>query len=279
MSATRTYVITGTSGMLAGALRARLESQGHRVIGVDVDPGADVVADLADAGGRRQMVRDIERLSGGCVDAVVAAAAMVGVFPDTDRMVRVNYFGVLATLEGLRPLLGRSAAPRAVTFSSIGMLHRPVPGLVDACLSGDEEAAAQAALRADDQPAVYTTTKRALSLWLRRAAVSAEWAGAGIPLNAVAPGMTRRDDFELDPESEFARFLGELEPRPLNRVGRLDDVASLVDWLASPDNGSMTGQILFVDGGTEAQLRGPDLWPGFWPDPHPTAPMPEIKRK
>ena len=278
MTEFRTYVITGTSGLLAGALRERLERQGHRVIGVDIDASAEVTADLSSAEGRAGMLRDVEALSDGRIDAVVAAAAMVGVFADTARMVSTNYFGVLATLEGLRPLLARSPAPRAATFASVSLLHRPVPGLVEACFSGDEDAAAAVAVSAEDQPAVYTTTKRALSQWLRRRAVSADWAGNGIPLNAVAPGMTRRDDFDWDPGSPFGRFMRELEPRPLHPVSRLDHVASLVDWLTSVDNGAMTGQILFVDGGTEAVLRGEDIWPGFWPDPHPTAPMPDIKR-
>src|SRR4249920_2141896 len=105
MTEVRTYVITGTSGMLAGALRQRLEEQGHRVVGVDVDASADVIADLSSANGRDQMLRDVEALTEGRIDAVVAAAAMVGVFPDTGLMVRTNYFGVRATLEGLRPML------------------------------------------------------------------------------------------------------------------------------------------------------------------------------
>ena len=70
----------------------------------------------------------------------------------------------------------------------------------------------------------------------------------------------------------------ELELRPLHPVSRLDHVASLVDWLTSVDNGEMTGQILFVDGGTGAVLRGDDLWPGYWPDPHPSGPVPDIQR-
>jgi hypothetical protein len=89
--------------------------------------------------------------------------------------------------------------------------------------------------------------------------------------------MTRRDDFDWDPDWRFGRFMGELEPRPLHPVRRLDHVASQVDWLTSVDNCVMT-QILFVDGGTAALLRGDDLWPGYWPDPHPSTPMPDIQR-
>lgn len=39
----------------------------------------------------------------------------------------------------------------------------------------------------------WQTTKRAVSRWIRRHAVDAEWAGAGIPLNAVAPGLVRTE--------------------------------------------------------------------------------------
>ena len=59
MTESRTYVITGTSGMLAGALRQRLEGQGHRVVGIDVDASAEVVADLSSADGRASMLRDV----------------------------------------------------------------------------------------------------------------------------------------------------------------------------------------------------------------------------
>jgi len=36
---------------------------------------------------------------------------------------------------------------------------------------------------------IYGSTKRAISRWVRRECIKPEWAGAGIPLNAVGPGM------------------------------------------------------------------------------------------
>ena len=36
---------------------------------------------------------------------------------------------------------------------------------------------------------IYGTTKRAVSRWIRRESIKADWAGAGIPLNAVGPGI------------------------------------------------------------------------------------------
>lgn len=279
MSEARTYVITGTSGRLAGAAKAHFEAAGNRVIGVDVAEGADVVVDLSVPQGRAQLVEQVGDLTGGRVDAVISAAAMVGVFADTARVVRTNYFGAVATLEGLRGFLAHSPAPRAVAFASVSLLHQPVPRLVDACLSGDEDAAAAIGETAEDHAAVYTTTKRALARWVRRQSVTPQWAGAGITLNAVAPGITRHETLQWDPTSEYARYMDVLEPRLLAPVSRPAHVVALLDWLTSVDNAATTGQVIFIDGGTEALLRGDDLWPGHWPDPHPSAPTPPIAQE
>ncbi len=278
MTESRTYVIIGTSGMLAGALRQRLEGQGHRVVGVDVDTSAEVVADLSSADGRARMLRDVEALTEGRIDAVVAAAAMVGVFPDTALMVRTNYFGVLATLEGLRPLLARSPAPRAATFASVSLL-RPAHSRSRRGVSERRRGSRRRGGGVGRRPAGGLHDDQAGAVAMAAPASRLGRLGREPhPSQRRRTGMTRRDDFEWDPESQFGRFMRELEPRPLHPVSRLDHVASLVDWLTSVDNGAMTGQILFVDGGTEALLRGDDLWSGYWPDPHPSAPMPDIQR-
>ena len=55
------------------------------------------------------------------MDAVLANA---GLATPTAKTVAINYFGTLATLEGLRPLLVDSPAPRAVAVTSMASLHR-----------------------------------------------------------------------------------------------------------------------------------------------------------
>ena len=52
--------------------------------------------------------------------------------------VRVNYFGAVATLERLRPLLLGSDAPRAVVVASEAVFHETDDAIVDACLAGDD---------------------------------------------------------------------------------------------------------------------------------------------
>ena len=137
-----------------------------------------MVGDLATGDGRAKLVEGVARLSGGRIDAIVANAG--GGPPET--MLSLNFFGAVATLEGLRPLLEASAAPRAVMVSSIGSLAPNDPGLVEACLSEDECAATAAArdvLAAGSAPSdLYNGAKRALNRWCRRVAAKPQWARA-----------------------------------------------------------------------------------------------------
>ena len=110
---------------------------------------------------------------------------------------QVNYFGAVATLEGLRPLLARSDAPRAVVTASSSVLTGADPALLEACLVGDEAAAVAAA--GPVGLLGYPTTKRAIARWVRREAPTDAWAGAGIALNAVAPGRGAHPDDQAAP--------------------------------------------------------------------------------
>ena len=49
-------------------------------------------------------------------------------------------------------------------------------------------------------------------------------------------------------------------PMPIGRDARPEEIAELLLWLASPANSMMVGQILFIDGGAEATVRGDTLW-------------------
>jgi len=49
-------------------------------------------------------------------------------------------------------------------------------------------------------------------------------------------------------------------PMPIGRDAQPEEIAELLLWLASPANSMMVGQILFIDGGAEATVRGDTLW-------------------
>jgi len=47
---------------------------------------------------------------------------------------------------------------------------------------------------------------------------------------------------------------------PIGRDARPEEMAELLLWLASPANSVMVGQVIFIDGGAEATVRGDTLW-------------------
>ena len=250
-----TIVITGSAGGIGSATRSRLERDGHSVIGVDVRD-AEVIADLSTPAGREAMVGGVAKASGGSIDGVVAGAGISN--ENAPLMVSINYFGAVATLAGLRPLLANGTNPSAVAISSnstTATLGGVVPEAVDACLDGDEDRACK--LVGEGYPG-YPTSKLALARWVRRNAPTADWIGAGIRLNAIAPGPIATP--MTDPIADWVLTMGDAYPVPIGRLGAAAEVANLLAFLLSPEASYIVGSMVFVDGGGDAAARSDD-WP------------------
>ncbi|MCL2470867.1 MAG: SDR family oxidoreductase [Propionibacteriaceae bacterium] len=258
----RVSVVTGVASGIGKATAELLRSRGERVIGVDLHD-ADVIADLSTAEGLEAMVRDVEAASGGVVDSVYSIA---GVLVDSPLTVKVNFFGMVGTLVGLRPLLAKSQAPRAQGIASLASISPVDDALVNAMLAGDREAAlarAEAVVGSQIPFFIYNSTKQAFARWVRRHAATPEWAGASITLNAVAPGAVLTPMIATmfdDPQ-----IVGEQEAIPagsavLKDVAQPSEVAALLGWLGSTANSHLCGQIIFIDGGSEVIMRQDSTW-------------------
>jgi NAD(P)-dependent dehydrogenase (short-subunit alcohol dehydrogenase family) len=252
-TARRTVALSGSASGIGRAVREHLERAGQRVIGVDLRD-ADVRADLGSPAGRTAATDGVVRACERSLDAVVACAGLGPEHQDAAAIVSVNYFGAVAFLEGLRGALGAGRAPAAVAVSSNSATLSPGAdgALAAACLAGDE---AEARRLAADGTGVYAASKLALARFVRRAATGATWAGAGIRLNAVAPGATLTPLLQrgLDHPQLGAAIRG--FPIPLGGFGEPDRIASAIAFLLGPDAGFCCGSVLFVDGGSDALLR------------------------
>jgi NAD(P)-dependent dehydrogenase (short-subunit alcohol dehydrogenase family) len=257
-----TYVVSGAASGMGAATTDLLRSQGHTVVTVD-QRLADVVADLGTADGRRAAVTEISAELRS-LDGVALFAGVVGATGrPASLLASVNYFGSVELFEGLRPLLAASESSYALALCSNSMTVQPgiQAELVDALLAGDEEQARTVADKGESVMA-YGATKTALARWLRRAAPSAEWAGAGIRLNAMAPGLVETAmTAESRSDPVYGKYIDAF-PVPLGRSGQPAELASLAVFLLTQAS-FMAGSIVLVDGGTEALLR-PDAYPTPW---------------
>jgi len=258
-----TFAVTGSASGMGNAVVQRLRGQGHRVIGVDIK-AADVVADLSTPAGRRGAGADVLATCGGRLDGAVLAAGL-GPTPGAERMItEVNYFGVVELLQAWRPALATTDRAKVVVFASNSTTTVPaVPGrAIRALLAGEADKAVRAyrLFGRYGPPVAYAASKIAVCRWVRHNAVTEQWAGAGIRLNALAPGaiMTPMLEEQLATPSE-ERAVREF-PVPIGGFGDAGQLADWVVFMLSESADFLCGSVVFVDGGSDAYFR-PDDWP------------------
>lgn len=101
------------------------------------------------------------------------------------------------------------------------------------------------ALMSEPNTEAYAATKGGLEALTHALAISC---GPNVRVNAIRPGWidTRDDDSPLSDKAH--------KQHPVGRVGRPEDIANMVAWLASDEASFVTGQILTVDGGMTRKM-------------------------
>jgi NAD(P)-dependent dehydrogenase (short-subunit alcohol dehydrogenase family) len=250
-------VVTGAASGIGKKTAELLKAQGHEVVGVDIWK-TDVNVDLSTPEGRNALYDQVAEKTGGVVDGLIVCAGLARPEPVT---LAVNFFGDVATMEALRPLLAKSAAPRVAVICSVAATFPYDEGLVEQMLRGDEAGALQAAAPPEKAGLIYSSSKAALGRWVRQNSIKDEWAGAGILINMVGPGLVRTPMTQaLIDNEEQMKAMKTMMPTPQGRFAEPEDVANLLIFLASPENSHMVGQMMYIDGGGEATVRGDKVW-------------------
>jgi NAD(P)-dependent dehydrogenase (short-subunit alcohol dehydrogenase family) len=256
-STMRTYAITGGASGIGAELKRQLVAAGHRVISIDIKEG-DVVADLSTNQGRQAVIDGVRALAPDGLDGFVPCAGLPPVAKPLSLIARVNYFSVVATIEGLRNLLEKKKGNVLIVSSNSAPMVGSDDPYVQACLAGDEDAAC-AHIEGREGHTAYAGSKRAVTMWMRRHVV--EYAAAGVRLNAVAPGITMTpltDRVLADAEYGPAiKSFGDMVPVAHN--AQPADIANVMRFMLSDEASNVCGAVFFVDGGSDAMLRPDDF--------------------
>jgi 3-oxoacyl-[acyl-carrier protein] reductase len=249
-------LVTGGGRGIGRAIARRLAREGASVC-VNylsrADAAESLVADIRANGGRAIAVAaDVsdDAAVEGMADRVSAAFGPVTILVNNagvshkgtldsydgeklDEMRRVNVDGVIHATRAVMTDMRRQKYGRIVNITSIAAIGTALPG-----------------------NGFYAATKAEAQLLTRRFAM--ELGPHGITVNAIAPGFVHTDATRAgDTESawkERAAKVGALAM--MGRVGEADDVANAVAFLASPDSGWITAQVIAVDGGRMDYIAG-----------------------
>lgn len=245
-------LVTGAGIGLGRATALALGDAGYHVVVTDVleAEGEAVAAEIAGAGGSAEFqhldVTDTDAANTvvadvvarcGAIDALVLNAGIARTLPlptlsdaAWDETMEVNLKGMMRVFRAAAPAMQAANKGAVVCISSI----------VGAVLGWSEHIP-------------YVASKGGVLGLVRSAAL--EFAGHGIRVNGIAPGVIRSAQ-TLDPvnslgEDGLAAFA---ETVPLGRVGNPEDIADVAVFLLSDKARYLTGQVIPVDGGTTISL-------------------------
>jgi 3-oxoacyl-[acyl-carrier protein] reductase len=231
----RVAAVTGGSAGIGRAICERLLADGHEVVSLARRPGEpahprlhSLEVDLTDRAATAEAARELVRRFD--VTTVIHNAGVIrpALLPqvqldDLDALVELHLGCAIQLVQAALPTMTRAGFGRIVLLSSRAALGLPTR-------TG------------------YSATKAGMLGMARTWAL--ELAPQGITVNVVAPGPIGTDMFYdvVEKDSERERQLA--ASIPVRRLGLAEDVARAVAFFVDADNGFVTGQVLYVCGGT-----------------------------
>ena len=245
----KTAFVTGGTGGIGSAICARFAREGAQVIAADLAPPAELperveffAYDVTDENICRNTFHELAA-RWDKLDILVNAAGIEieKTIEDTtleewNRIFAINVTGMFLTSKYALPLVRKSAAASIINFGSYD-------GYI-----------------ADPGLAAYCATKGAVHALTR--AMACDHGPEGIRVNAICPGYVDTPMLQ-----SFFGESGDIESlkkavrdvHPTRTYGTPEDIANLVNWLASDEARYASGQLWVLDGGLSAQVQQMNL--------------------
>ena len=245
MLAGKTAVVTGGEGGIGQAICDRFAREGAQVVSADLAQRRDSTERIRfhqyDVTCEEQAGALFDSLAAdwGHLDILVNAAGIEiektieeTSLEEWNRIFAINVTGTFLASKHSLPLLRKSAAASVINFGSYD-------GFI-----------------ADPGLAAYCATKGAVHALTR--AMACDHGPEGIRVNAICPGYVETPmlaSFFGDGADSEAQRQAAREVHPTKTYGQPEDIANLVNWLASDEARYASGQLWVIDGGLSAQVQ------------------------
>jgi 3-oxoacyl-[acyl-carrier protein] reductase len=225
-------IVTGTRKGIGKSIAEHLLDAGWKVAGCSRGEGSiehanytHTILDVSDEVAATKMVREFFQATKK-IDLLVNNAGIASMNhclltpgSTVKSVFETNYYGSFYFLRECAKRMKKSSFGRIVNFSTVA---------VPLDLEGE---------------AVYASSKAAIESLTRTAA--AELAPFGITVNAIGPTPIDTDLTKTVPKQKIESLI---EKQPIKRLGKIEDVLNLLEFLIKPESEFITGQVIYLGG-------------------------------